>query len=72
MVMSTTARYARQRCIRCGSIALGEQSGGTAMLPVLWRFMNWPAPDAALQPVGTRHGKHDSWTTETIGEGSHI
>jgi hypothetical protein len=53
-------------------MALRKLSGGTAMLPALWRFMGWPAPDAALQPVGGSHGKHGGWTTETIGEGSHI
>jgi hypothetical protein len=72
MVMSTTDRDSRQRCIRCGSNALRELSGGAAMLPVLWRFMNWPSLDAALQPAGRSQGKHHGGTTETIGEGSHI
>jgi hypothetical protein len=69
MVMSTVARDSRQRCIRCGSVALREVSGGTAMLPVLWRFMNWPAMGVALQPASR---KQNGWTTEAIGEGSHI
>jgi hypothetical protein len=68
MVMST-ARDTRQRCFRCGSIALRELSDGKAMLPMLWRFMNPPELDATLQPAVRRH---DAWTTETIAEGSHI
>jgi hypothetical protein len=69
MVMSTAARDARQRCIRCGGGALRELSGGTAVLPALWRFMNSPAMDVAFQPTS---GKQNRWATETIGEGSHI
>jgi hypothetical protein len=69
MVMSTAARDSRQRCIRCGSIVLRELSGGTAMLPALWRFMNWPAMEAAFK---TTSRNQNVWTTEAIGEGSHI
>jgi hypothetical protein len=69
MVMSTASRDSRQRCIRCGSIALRELNGGTAVLPVLWRFMNWPAMEVAFQPTSRNQ---NGWTTEAIEEGSHI
>jgi len=69
MVISTATRDSRQRCIRCGSIALRELSGGTAMLPALWRFMNSSAMAVAVQPTSKNQ---NGWTTETIGEGSHI
>jgi hypothetical protein len=69
MVMSTAACDSRRRCIRCGSIALRELSGGTAMLPVLWRFMDSPAMAVAIQPASR---SQNLWTTESIGEGSHI
>ena len=38
MVMSTTARDSRQRCMRCGSVTLREPSGGTLLLPALMAF----------------------------------
>jgi hypothetical protein len=69
MVMSSSAHDSRQRCIRCGSIALRELGGGTAMLPSLWRFMNRPPMDLAFQPASRNQ---NGWTMETIGEGSHI
>jgi hypothetical protein len=69
MVMSTTARDSRQRCMRCGSVTLRELNGGTLLLPARWHSMNWPAAELAPQPA-TR--SHETWTRELIGEGSHI
>jgi hypothetical protein len=69
MVMSTTARDSRQRCVRCGSATLRELNSGTLSLPALRHFVDWPAMNVAFQPV-TR--SHQTWTRELIGEGSHI
>jgi len=69
MVMSTTARDSRQRCMRCGSITLREFDSSTLLLPALWHFVNWPAMDVAVQPVTKSHA---ACTRELIGEGSHI
>jgi hypothetical protein len=69
MVMSTTARDSRQRCMRCGSITLRELNSGTLFLPALRHFVDWPATEVAVQPV-TR--SHQTWTRELISEGSHI
>ncbi|HEY3394808.1 MAG TPA: hypothetical protein VGK58_19030 [Lacipirellulaceae bacterium] len=69
MVMSTTARDSRQRCMRCGSITLRDLNSSTLLLPAIWHSMNWPATNLAVQPA-TR--SYEVWTTELIEEGSHI
>jgi hypothetical protein len=69
MVMSTTARDSRERCMRCGSVTLSELDGGIQLLPSLRQFVSWPARNRILQIVANNH---TTWTGELTEEGSHI
>jgi hypothetical protein len=69
MVMSTSARDPRQRCMRCGSDMLRALGGGTLLQPSLGHFSHWPATNVTVQHVIRQH---ESWTKDLIGEGSHI